>query len=56
MDTLRSILFGTALFAVSFAACAEITEGRTAIDRAYVAGGVGLEESERLTQMADKYP
>jgi len=55
MDTLRSILFGTALFAVSFAACAEITEGRTANDRVYVAGGVGLEESERLKQMADKY-
>ena len=56
MDTFRSILCGTALFAVSFAACAEIIEGRTANDRVYVAGGVGLEESERLKQMADKYP
>jgi hypothetical protein len=55
MHTFISTLLGTALLTVSFAACAEITEGRTANDRAYVAGGVGLEESERLKQMADKY-
>ncbi len=54
MKTL-SILLGAALVAVSAGASAAITEGRTANDRAYVGGGIGLEESERIKQMADKY-
>ncbi|HVE88110.1 MAG TPA: hypothetical protein VNA44_00275 [Burkholderiaceae bacterium] len=50
-----SILLSAALVAASADASAAITEGRTATDRAYVAGGIGLEESERMKQMADKY-
>ena len=55
MNTFKSTLLGASLVLASFAASAAITEGRTANDRAYVSGGVGLEESERLKQMADKY-
>ena len=54
MKTL-SIVLGAALVAASAGASAAITEGRTANDRAYVGGGIGLEESERMKQMADKY-
>ena len=55
MNTLRSMLLGAAFIATSLSASAAINEGRTANDRAYVSGGIGLEESERLKQMADKY-
>ena len=56
MNAFKSMLLGTALCAVSLSVCAAIVEGRTANDRPYMAGGVGLEESERLKQVADKYP
>ena len=55
MNTLTSILLSTALVVTSFASSAAITEGRTANDRSYISGGIGLEESERLKLMADKY-
>ena len=55
MNTLTSTLFSTALFLTSFVSSAAITEGRTANDRTYISGGIGLEESDRLKQMADKY-
>ena len=55
MNTFKSTLLGVTLVAVSLTASGAITEGRTANDRAYASGGVGLEESERLKQMADKY-
>ena len=55
MKTLTSTLFGTAILLTSFASSAAITEGRTANDRSYVSGGIGLEESERLKLMAEKY-
>ncbi len=53
--TRRSILLGVTVLAASFAVSAAITEGRTANDRGYVSGGIGLEESEQLKQMADKF-
>lgn len=55
MNARQFIFVGAALVAASFGASAALKEGRTANDRAYVSGGVGLEESERLKQMADKY-
>ena len=55
MNTVKSTLLGTALVLTSFASSAAITEGRTVNDRSYISGGIGLEESERLKQMADKY-
>ena len=55
MDIVRSTLLGASVFLASFASSAAITEGRTANDRSYMSGGIGLEESERLKQMADKY-
>ncbi|HVG04633.1 MAG TPA: carboxypeptidase-like regulatory domain-containing protein [Burkholderiaceae bacterium] len=54
MKTLSILLFAASV-AASADASGAITEGRTANDRAYVAGGIGLEESERMKQMADKY-
>ncbi len=48
-------LLGAALLTISICAAAAITEGRTANDRGYVSGGIGLEESERMKQMADKF-
>ena len=56
MNAFKSMLLGMALSAVSLGVCAAIVEGRTATDRPYMAGGVGLEESERLKQMGEKYP
>lgn len=50
-----NILLGVALLTASCSVCATITEGRTANDRRYVTGGIGLEESESLKQMADKF-
>ena len=55
MRALRWMFLGAAFVATSLSASAAIKEGRTANDRAYVSGGVGLEESERLKQMADKF-
>jgi hypothetical protein len=51
----RSLFLGAAVaFAASmpFAAAQSIREGRTAQDRPYVAGGIGLAESERMKSMA----
>lgn len=55
MNTLTSTLLSATLVLTSFASSAAITEGRTANDRSYVSGGIGLEESDRLKQMADQY-
>ena len=55
MKILSSTLLSASFLLASFTASAAIVEGRTANDRMYVSGGVGLEESERLKQMADKY-
>jgi hypothetical protein len=56
MPTLKSMLFGMTFLTASLGVSAEITEGRTANDRGYVSGGIGLEESETLKQMANKFP
>ncbi|MDQ3187497.1 MAG: hypothetical protein M3Q28_01160 [Pseudomonadota bacterium] len=57
MQTLPHVhaLLGAALLTISISAAAAISEGRTANDRGYVSGGIGLEESERMKQMADKF-
>lgn len=55
MNALRMIFLGAALVATSLTASAAIKEGRTSNDRPYVSGGVGLEESERLKQMAENF-
>jgi hypothetical protein len=55
MNSLKSALLSVSFLLASLTASAAITEGRTANDRSYMSGGVGLEESERLKQMADKY-
>ncbi|HZA95876.1 MAG TPA: hypothetical protein VE421_07040 [Burkholderiaceae bacterium] len=55
MNSLKSALVSVSFLLASLTASAAITEGRTANDRSYMSGGVGLEESERLKQMADKY-
>jgi hypothetical protein len=55
MKSLKSASLGACFLLASVIASAAITEGRTANDRSYMSGGVGLEESERLKQMADKY-
>ena len=56
MQTFKSTLLGIALSTASLGVYAAIVEGQTTNGRTYVAGGVGLEESERLKQVADKYP
>jgi len=55
MNAIRFIFLSAAFVATSLTASAAINEGRTSNDRVYVSGGVGLEESERLKQMADKF-
>ncbi len=55
MRTLKSILLGAIFLITSAGGVAAIVEGRTANDRAYVSGGIGLEESERLKQIAEKF-
>ena len=55
MNALRLIFLGASFVATSLSVSAAIKEGRTSNDRPYVSGGVGLEESERLKQMADKF-
>ena len=55
MNTFKSTILGASLLLFSLATSAAIVEGRTANDRAFVTGGIGLEESELLKQMANKY-
>ncbi len=56
MNNFKLMLLAAAIIlAASVSASAAIVEGRTANDRGYVSGGIGLEESERLKQMAEKY-
>ncbi|HKO66669.1 MAG TPA: hypothetical protein VJU53_02590 [Burkholderiaceae bacterium] len=55
MNTFRSTFVTACFLLASTTASAAITEGRTANDRSYMSGGVGLEESEQLKQVADKY-
>src|SRR5918993_2297440 len=55
MISLKSALVSVSFLLASLTASAAITEGRTANDRSYMSGGAGLEESDRLKQMADKY-
>ena len=55
MNSLKLALLSVSFLLASSTAFAAITEGRTANDRSYMSGGIGLEESERLKQMADKY-
>lgn len=49
------IVAAIALNAAAIPAWAAISEGRTANDRPYVSGGIGLGEVEQLKQMAEKY-
>lgn len=42
--------------AVPFAAAAAVVEGHTAQDRRYVAGGIGLDESEHMKAAAHGFP
>lgn len=55
MHISKLMSLGAILVAVCAGVSAAITEGRTANDRGYVSGGIGLEESERMKQMADKF-
>jgi hypothetical protein len=55
MNTPKSTFLGAMFFLASLTASAAIVEGRTTNDRAFVTGGIGLEESELLKQMANKY-
>ena len=51
------ILSIAAAFTVSpFASAQPVPEGRTAQDRRFVTGGVGLEESEQMKAMAPDFP
>ena len=56
----RQVLIGGIAAALastlSVALAQNLTEGRTAQDRRFVAGGVGLEESEHLKAMAPGFP
>ncbi|MEP6609087.1 MAG: hypothetical protein ABJA83_10460 [Burkholderiaceae bacterium] len=56
VNNLRVLILGFSLMAAALPVSADIVEGRTANGRAYVSGGIGLEESERMKQMADAYP
>lgn len=51
----RGFLLGAVIFTASVPALADIVEGRTANDRPFVSGGVGISEVEQLKQMADRY-
>lgn len=55
MNAFRLIFLGAAFFVTSLAASAAIKEGLTSNDRPYATGGVGLEESEQMKQMAGKF-
>jgi hypothetical protein len=53
------LILGVAVaFAVStpYAAAQSVREGRTAQDRRYIAGGIGLDESEQMKSMARDFP
>jgi hypothetical protein len=39
-----------------YAAAQSVREGRTAQDRAFIAGGIGLDESEQMKAMARSFP
>jgi hypothetical protein len=55
----RSLGFGIAVVmtvASSFAAAESVVEGRTAQDRRYIAGGIGLDESEPMKAAARDFP
>lgn len=55
MNTSRVLMLGAILLTASLSVSADITEGRTTNDRAFVSGGIGLGEVEQLKQMADKF-
>ena len=55
----RVLMLGMAVaFTVStpYAAAQSVREGRTAQDRRYIAGGIGLDESEQMKAMARGFP
>ena len=54
----RLLGFGmvAAMTAASFAAAEAVVEGRTAQDRRYIAGGIGLDESEQMKAAAHGFP
>lgn len=51
----RGFLLGAVILTASVPTLADITEGRTANDRPFVSGGIGIGEVEQLKQIADKY-
>jgi len=55
MNAYRVFLIGAALLSASVPASADIVEGRTANDRPFISGGIGVGEVEQLKQIADKY-
>lgn len=55
MTISRIWTIGAALLVAAFPATAEIIEGRTANDRPFVSGGIGLGEVDQLKQIADKF-
>ena len=55
----RSFILGVAVALTAstpYAATESILEGQTAQDRRFVAGGIGLDESERMKSMARDFP
>lgn len=55
MRTMQKLMLGLAMLAASLGVDAAITEGRTTNGRSYVSGGIGLEESDTLKVLADKF-
>ena len=54
-----SLIFGVAValtVSTPFAAAQSLREGRTAQDRPYIAGGIGLDESGQMKSMAGNMP
>ena len=49
-------IVATMTVASSFAAAESVVEGRTAQDRRYIAGGIGLEESGQMKAAAGDFP
>lgn len=55
----RLLMLGIAVvvaLSTSYAAAQSVREGRTAQDRRYVTGGIGLDESEQMKAMARDFP
>jgi hypothetical protein len=55
----RVLIFGIAVactVSTPYAAAQSVREGRTAQDRRYIAGGIGLDESEQMKAMARDFP